>query len=709
MTVTGVEEEKRLPALREDLALEAGGPFANGAPSWLLYDAMRHRFFRISREMFDLLSVWRSTTLSEFVRLASRHLGRKVQPNDADEVVQFLFANNLTQESADGSYLPYQKQNMARKHGAIAGLLHNYLFLKIPLFNPQPLLNYAWPWLGWLFTRATVMVLALLAILGLYLVSRQWEVFTATFLAFFSFEGLAYYGLSLVILKFLHEFGHAFLAKKHGVRVPVIGVAFLLLFPVLFTDTSEAARLKERRQRLLIDCGGILVELGIAVIATLLWVFLPEGLGRSIAFSIATLSWILSLAVNLNPFMRFDGYFILSDAIGVENLQERGFALARWRLREILFKPGTEPPEAFSSRMRVTLICYAWGTWIYRFFLFLGIAFLVYSFFIKLVGIVLFLVEIYWFIARPILREFGEWWKARASYLTGRTFVTGLMICVALLLLLTPWQTRIDAPAILKAKEFQIFPATSAKLALLNLREGQHVKEGDLLARFGSPELEAQIRISTIRLETLELKLKRATSSAWDRSLLKVIQQEHFAAKQKLKGLFESRKQLEIVAHENGVVSNVDPLLHQGQWVANTHRLAILRSEQVDNITALVAEHDVSRLSSGATGFFFPDGYVREKYPVHLLQVAQIAERGLSDELHSDLEGGRISVVSEQKSELVLRDSWYGLTLNLDKSNWKLTHSSQMRGLVVLEGKALSYAERIFSQVFSVLIRESGF
>ena len=72
--------------------------------------------------------------------------------------------------------------------------------------------------------------------------------------------------------------------------------------------------------------------------------------------------------------MRFDGYYIFSDWLKAENLQPRAFALARWKIRELLFGFYKEPPEELSKNRKWIFISYAWFTWIYRFFLFLGIA-----------------------------------------------------------------------------------------------------------------------------------------------------------------------------------------------------------------------------------------------------------------------------------------------------------------------------------------------
>nr|WED68047.1 hypothetical protein PJ912_17895 [Pectobacterium colocasium] len=95
--------------------------------------------------------------------------------------------------------------------------------------------------------------------------------------------------------------------------------------------------------------------------------FLPDGMLRSAAFMLATTTWIMTLAINLSPLMRFDGYFLLSDGLQMPNLQNRGFAIGRWQMREWLFGLGDAPPEHFPRWLQRTLVGYAFAVWIYRF------------------------------------------------------------------------------------------------------------------------------------------------------------------------------------------------------------------------------------------------------------------------------------------------------------------------------------------------------
>jgi putative peptide zinc metalloprotease protein len=128
---------------------------------------------------------------------------------------------------------------------------------------------------------------------------------------------------------------------------------------------------------------------------------------------LATTTWVSTVLINASPFMRFDGYFLLSDYLQMPNLHSRAFALARWDARAAVCA-GRGPPERLLTRQRM-LIAFAWATWIYRLVLFLGIAALVYHFFIKAVGILLFAVEIVWFVAKPVWSEVKAWRERKAQ------------------------------------------------------------------------------------------------------------------------------------------------------------------------------------------------------------------------------------------------------------------------------------------------------
>ena len=117
-----------------------------------------------------------------------------------------------------------------------------------------------------------------------------------------------------------------------------MGAAFIVLYPVLYTETSGAWRLTNKLNRMAIGFAGIRAELCLATIFLLFWNISPSGsLIQTLSFYVVAMSLMSSLAVNLNPLMRFDGYYLLSDFMQIENLQSRSCSFARHAIRKILF------------------------------------------------------------------------------------------------------------------------------------------------------------------------------------------------------------------------------------------------------------------------------------------------------------------------------------------------------------------------------------
>ncbi len=141
------------------------------------------------------------------------------------------------------------------------------------------------------------------------------------FLTFESFTSLPFskalfIGITIVVTLFLHEFGHAAACNHFGGKHGNIGFGFYLLSPVMFADVSDIWKLT-KRQRIVVNLGGLHIQV---LIATLFGIaFLAT---HKIEFLVLVyLLGILSVLVNLNPFFRTDGYWVLSDITGVNNLR----------------------------------------------------------------------------------------------------------------------------------------------------------------------------------------------------------------------------------------------------------------------------------------------------------------------------------------------------------------------------------------------------
>lgn len=702
-------EAEALPSLRDDLGLIPGPAAEDGAPTWTIYDPVRNRYFRIGQSAFDLLSRWELGNPAAVLQAAGRNAPSGPSLADLEGFVQFLGQNGLIRQESPEAVARLASQAQAMKKHWATRLLHGYLFFRIPLIRPDRLLAFLEPRTQLFRTQGFVTLLLLLGTIGALLALRQWDGFLADFPRLASWQGVAWSGGALLLAKVVHELGHALSARRFGCRVPTMGVAFMVMFPLLYTDVSDAWRLTDKRQRLRINAGGVIAELKLALFATFLWGFLPDGPVRSAAFLLAAIAWVSTLAINLNPFMKFDGYYLLADRLGLDNLQDRAFALARWRLREALFGLKEAPPEQMSDRMRRTVILYAYGTWIYRFFLFLGIALLVYFMFFKLLGLFLMVVEVWWFILRPIQREGAEWWKRRSGLSLNRQTATTLAVFALLAgLALIPWRSTLALPGVVRATERQVlFAPVPARIQTIHARPGSQVAAGDPLFTFTSPELDHAIDAAHRRTAITRRLLSRHAASPETRQRVHILRRELAAEERRLAGLKEQQAQLSLTAPLDGVWTDAPPDLHPGRWVEDALMLGRITGLNRLEVAAYVAEEDQNRFAAGARARFIPDDPARPPIDLVVREVSRINAPFLNIHYLASTFGGRIEVEPDAEGRLVPLGSIYRVLLAPEPH--RKAPSMTLSGVVRVEAPPRSLFYRVWTAAWGVIIRESGF
>jgi putative peptide zinc metalloprotease protein len=698
-----------LPALRDEIALHPGPRLADGQPTWTLHDPVRNQFFRIDWQTFAILGHWHLDDAAAVCEAVARQTPLHPTLDDVQAVAEFLAFNELlSPRHPESARMLAERQ--ARQRGTLAHrILHKYLFFRIPLLNPDRWLESLKDWLSPLYTTGFLRITLIALVLGVALVYRNWDQFSRTLIDTISWQGLAGYGVALVCVKFLHELGHAFTAKRYGCRVPAMGVAFMVMWPVAYTDTNEVWKLVDSRQRLAVAAAGVATELLIAVWATLAWALLPEGGAKSIAFMLATVSWITTVAINASPFMRFDGYFIVSDWLDLPNLHGRSFALARWHLREKLFGLGDPPPEHFSPRRTRALVLFAWATWLYRLGVFFGIALLVYHFFFKLAGIFLFALEIAWFIARPVGAEVKVWrelWPRIREQRRARVTMAGALLF--LLLFLLPWPTRLAASGQLKPLEsFTVYAPAGAQVAELPWKEGAQVPQGAALVKLASPELQWRWDRATARVERLRLHAAAAGLDPQQQQNVTVLQQELTAAEAELANVQADAARYVPAAPYAGVVRDVEPDLQPGTWVRAQERLLTLVRPGPWVVETYLDEDDVRRLKVGDGGRFHPEGLEGAVVPLKVTAIDQDATRALPNGMLSVPAGGSV-LTRVQDGALVPERAVYRVTLQTEESPQSLQGHS-WRGKVVLHGSWEAPGLAWLRSALTLVWREAGF
>ncbi len=704
--MAGGQQSMRFSALREELSLLLGPAQPDGAPSWTLHDQAACRFFRLGWLEFEVLRRWHLSEPEAIAAAVAAETTLAATPEDVAAVGQFLAVNDLLQRQGPAAIATLLRHVEMRRPSLWQWLLKNYLFFRIPLVKADRPLERLMPYLDWIFTRGFFWITVAAALLGVYLVTRQWDQFRTTFVSFLSPGGLIVAALGLAVAKLVHEMGHALIAKRQGCYVRTMGIAFMVMYPLLYTDVSDAWRLPNRQQRMAIGVAGIGAELVLAAYATLAWSFLPEGPVKATAFLLATTSWVMTVLVNASPFMRFDGYFLLSDLLDTPNLHERAFAFGRWWLRERLFDLGELMPEALPIARRRLLTALAFVTWTYRFTLFIGIATLVYTLFFKLLGILLFGVEIWWFVARPIWREVMEWAKRRhAMRWNRRSAVTAGGAAILILLALVPWRGTVTASAVLRAsQETELFLDEPGRLDAVFVRPGQAVKGGQVLFRLSSPDLEYKIACTRIQVATLQWQ--SAYRDSGDPAAQQMAIQQLATARTQLQGLEAEQAKLTITAPYDGVMAEVADPLAPGEWLPVKERLGLVLNPAHPVVEAYVREADLGRIALGNSGAFRPDQTVFSTVDGSIQAIDSTATRTLSRRYLASPFGGDIPAREDNNHELVPQISLYRVLVATDL---KTAPSALLRGRIDLEGKRESLIGSLWRRIAIVFLQQGGF
>ena len=718
------------PSLREDLTLHRGPSDVHGAPTWTLHDPARNQYFAIDWVAFEVisrLSLGKAEAVADAINAATT---LHVDTTEVQGVLRFLEEHELTARHDSQAVEWLSKRHALRDKSMSQHLIHSYLFFRLPILRPDRWLTRVSPHFGFFFSRRFFALTLAALLVGLWGVYRQWPTFSATLVDTFSLQGLIGYAGALIAVKFIHEMGHALTAKRMGCRVPTMGIAFLVMYPMAYTDVTESWKLDSHRKRLKIAGAGILTEMLVAAWCLLLWTILPDGAARGVAFFLATTSLAATLLINASPFMRFDGYFLLCDLTGIPNLHARSFAMARWWLREKLFLLNDPVPEDVDAHKRLAMILFAWVTWIYRFVVFIGIAVLVYHFFFKLLGIVLFVVEVWYFLARPIVSELMVWRKrmmdeaaaGSASSSTTLLNTTGAsphstrkrrrpIVYVAwalFLLLVVPFDFTINAQGMLKpARSMEVIAFTPAQVVSMPPPIGAVLKEGQVIMQLKSPEIDHRIEVLQARVEVLTRHAASAGFEATARAQQAILREQLTAARQELKGLMAERQRLAPVAPFAGQIMDVTPDIHVGDWVPKGQRLATYANPGSWIVDTYVEESDLPRLAVGNWARFVPESPGLPALNMKVIEIDRDASRTLLDPALGAPAGGQILARPKNQS-LIPERSVFRVRMAVQGDPGQVS-TGHLRGTVAILGWPRSIFGEFLRGALTTLVREMGF
>jgi putative peptide zinc metalloprotease protein len=568
----------RRPKLRGDLRISE--QTVAGEKSFVIKNRETNSYNRYGTAEYELLTLCDGTrTPAEIAQEMT--LRDPDQPIDEAEVLEFL-------DSVDPAMW---ERSMGEKNLAVLERIRderksrldqsNALYITFKAWDPDKILTRIDPYLSWMFTRGFVFFSLVLFITVAYLLAGDWSRVQRDTAELYSFASKTAYDLwafwvLFLILGGIHEFGHGLTCKHFGGEVHQMGFMLIYFTPAFFTDTTDITLFEKVSRRQWVIFAGIWIELCVCGVSTLLWHFtVPGSPINDLAYKMMLLSAIQGALLNLNPLVKADGYYALSQFLEIDNLREDSFDYLKAAASKYLLRRDIDLPAAGRRHRRI--------------FLTFGIAAFAYS-----AGIVIVTV----FFARNVLvTTFGEWgylltilivyyfarnglkaampavraWlrQKREEFMAWK--VTRLQAAgaagLALLIFIPPFSSTVSTGLLLEpGRVVPLRAEAGGRVKQVFVREGDNVKSGQVLAILEDPEIRAKARIIAAQLALASSNLRhnegsdpqKAAQATHERSRL---QQELAVAQKEVDAL-------EIRAPFDGVVTTPEMEQRVGEYLS---------------------------------------------------------------------------------------------------------------------------------------------
>ncbi len=559
-----------------------------------------HRFTPAAHYVISLLDGQRN--LQTIWTMAAEHLGDDAPTQD--EMIRLLgqlHANDLLlcDVPPDSQELFQRCQRQERQKWLQR--LWSPLSLRFPLLDPEPFLarwhNLLKPLFGWFGALLWLGVVGSAAVLAASHWSDLSQNMTDRVLAP---SNLLILFLVYPAIKALHELGHAFATKVWGGEVHEMGVMLIVLMPVPYVDASAASAFRDKRKRMVVGAAGMIVELFIAALALFIWLNAEPGLVRAVAYNVILIGSVSTLFFNGNPLLRFDGYYILADAIEIPNLASRANQYLGYCVQRYLFGLQEARTNAESASERTWLAVFGSASFVYRQFVAVGIIlFIASKFFV--VGILMAIWAAATMIAVPLAKSVHfllrnpaiEKQRIRAVCVSVGilAMVLGLFFVVPL-----PLYTRAEGVLWLPEKS-RVRAETDGFVRQLLVKPNSHVSPGEALLVTEDSLLTG--RLAVLEYRQRELEARYAAEWHEDYPKAQMIKEEMSAVNAELEQTRKRVANLVVKSHAEGVfiVPRAEDLV--GKWLKHGEMVAYVVQYPVATVKVVVTQDRIGLLRQG--------------------------------------------------------------------------------------------------------------
>ena len=527
-------------------------------------------------------------------------------PEDApgqEDVIQLLtqlyFANLLHFEMAADSSKLFERYRKRRQREIRSKLL-SIMFIRIPLFDPDPLLKKILPVFRHLISPIGAVLWLAVVAAALKLVVDRFDMATSQAQGILAPDNLFLLYTGLVVVKSLHEFGHALVCRRFGGEVHTMGVMLLIFTPLPYMDATSSWSFRSRWQRALVGGAGMLTEVFIAALATFVWAQTGPGVVHSLAYNMMFIASVSTVLFNGNPLLRFDGYYILSDLLDIPNLTTR----SKKHLRHLVehyafgykdsFSPAQSPKEAF------WLTVFGVLSGIYRVVVFAGIILFVADKFL-LAGLLMALICIISWEIVPLYRlivYLVSSPRLARTRLRAVAISAGVLALLVAFLAIWPFPNRFRAPGVIESVQYvKVINTAPGYVKSVLVPSGASVQAGAGLLALEDRELDLEIeateaqRTETLAMQRRALRLEKAD--------LEPIRKRLETVESKLRDLKKQRDALLVQTRQSGIW--VAPLVKEmvATWVPRGTTVGEIINRDAFRFSAVVSQDEAADLFNG--------------------------------------------------------------------------------------------------------------
>ena len=544
----------------------------------------------------------------------------------------------------------------------------NPLSFRIGLFDPSPFLNkfdritrriFSVPALiGWLLLVAAGLLATIVNWPSLKTHATDWmptsQAILLTWLAF-------------PVIKALHELAHGLAVRRWGGEVHEAGLTLLLLTPVPFVNASGASSFARHHHRLVVSAAGIMLELLLAALAVLLWTQVQPGMIRDLCLVVASICGISTIAFNGNPLLRFDGYYMLSDAIHLPNLYSRSALYWRYLiLRHALRLSSALPPDTASGE-KGWLLAYSPMSWCYR----IALSIFIISWIGSWSPTLGFLVAIWslWTLLFQPLVNFVHSLRRRSNSPQQQRRAFSAMAAWALIVVLIsgllPLPFTTVAQGVVWAPENALVrPGSSGFIQKFPVLDGARVATGDVLVILADPDL--LVHAEKLKHEIVQRETELYRLMLRDQVAAKTTQDylEKLAAD--LRHAEEKIAKLEIRAGASGRLAMPHQADILGSFVAQGKPLGYIITDDASTVRVVVGQDAANLVQSDTHSISVRLAETPWKiWPAKLNATIPAASDRLPSAALSDYSGGPHVVAPGDSEHLRTREQVFAFDLSL--------------------------------------------